>query len=377
MLLSICVVAVLSACSDDEAGTVADPAELAVTYIGSDACAQCHTQPTLDVIKSGHPYKLNKVVNGQPPSYPFSTVPDPPAGVSWNDVTYVIGGFGWKARFLGTDGYIITAGGQNQYNLATGGWSDYHKDEVKPYDCGACHTTGYSSAGHQDGLEGIIGTWSEPDIQCEACHGPGSAHAENPTGVPVSVDTRAEQCGSCHNRGGVNNVVIAKGGFIRHHEQYNELQQSTHRNLDCVTCHDPHTGIVYNDLEGAQALNAECDDCHTTALASLQTAPLAAFQKDTLACMDCHMPKAAKSAVSLAPFVGDISSHIFAINSDSLAEQFSTDGSTANPYITTEFACLSCHPNETKGWAAVYADSIHGPNFKLRPLAAPIARGRR
>ena len=88
------------------------------------------------------------------------------------------------------------------------------------------------------------------------------------------------------------------------------------------------------------------------------------------------MAKAVKSAVSLAPWVGDISSHIAAINPDSLAEQFSADGSTANPYLTTEFACLGCHPTETKGWAAIHADSVHGPNFKLQPVIASSARRR-
>ena len=29
-------------------------------------------------MKSGHPYKLNKVIDGQPPEYPFTELPDPP-----------------------------------------------------------------------------------------------------------------------------------------------------------------------------------------------------------------------------------------------------------------------------------------------------------
>ena len=57
-----------------EAGS-AEVAEMPVfgaDYIGSAACGECHEQ-TYDVfMQSGHPYKLNAVVDGQPPTYPFT-----------------------------------------------------------------------------------------------------------------------------------------------------------------------------------------------------------------------------------------------------------------------------------------------------------------
>jgi len=70
-------------------------------------------------VQTGHPYKLNKVENGQPPEYPFSEVPQPPEGYTWDDVAYVIGGYGWKARFIDHDGFIITgdADATTQHNL--------------------------------------------------------------------------------------------------------------------------------------------------------------------------------------------------------------------------------------------------------------------
>ncbi|NIN36717.1 MAG: hypothetical protein GTO60_17125, partial [Gammaproteobacteria bacterium] len=89
------------------------------------------------------------------PDYPFTDVPSPPEGYTWNDVTYVIGGYNWKARFIGKDGYIITGeeGDKEflgQYNFANpivgteAGWVKYHSGEKKAYNCGPCHTTGYS-----------------------------------------------------------------------------------------------------------------------------------------------------------------------------------------------------------------------------------------
>jgi hypothetical protein len=134
-------------------------------------------------MQSGYPGKLNKVENGQPPAYPFTEVPE---GYTWDDITYVIGGYYWKARFISTDGYIITEPEGTdpfgtQYNFANpvvgneAHWVPYHQGEMKAYTCGTCHTTGYSNDPytHQDDLPGLIRTWSEPGVQCEACHGPG------------------------------------------------------------------------------------------------------------------------------------------------------------------------------------------------------------
>ena len=51
---------------------------------------------------------MSKVVDGKAPTYPNSKVPKPPEGFAWEDISYVIGGFGWKALFTDKDGYIIT-----------------------------------------------------------------------------------------------------------------------------------------------------------------------------------------------------------------------------------------------------------------------------
>jgi hypothetical protein len=80
-----------------------------------------------------------------------------------------------------------------------------------------------------------------------------------------------------------------------------------------------------------------------------------------LTCLDCHMPLAAKSAVATGTYEGDIHSHLWRINVDSLAEMFTPDGSFANGYLTLEFTCLKCHSDETKGWASRQAHNAHGP----------------
>jgi len=251
------------------------------------------------------------------------------------------------------EGYIITVTddepGQNQYNMQTGTWSDYHAGEVKKYDCGRCHTTGYSEEGNQDGLEGIVGTWELRGIQCEACHGPGSDHIDGGGKTAlITVDKSSELCGQCHIRGSADEIP-ASGGFVRHHEQYNELVASPKENFTCVSCHDPHRKAEF-------AMKQECGTCHVGEQAGYAETKMA---KVEVSCIDCHMPKAAKSAVKFATYEGDVRSHLFTINLDPEAEMFTVDGKLAQGYLTVEYACLSCHKDMDKEWALEEAKQVH------------------
>ena len=46
-------------------------------------------------------------MDGKAPTYPFTKIEKLPEGYTWNDISYVIGGY-WKARFMDKKGYIIT-----------------------------------------------------------------------------------------------------------------------------------------------------------------------------------------------------------------------------------------------------------------------------
>ena len=64
-------------------------------------------------------------------------------------------------------------------------------------------------------------------------------------------------------------------------------------------------------------------------------------------CVDCHMPQMALSAQGdLDLFRADVHSHLFAINTDPLAMQFSEDGTQVMPYLTLQYACGQCHNDE-------------------------------
>ncbi|MFQ6133539.1 MAG: multiheme c-type cytochrome [Armatimonadota bacterium] len=379
-LLALGLVVVASGCGG-EFGTVSAGAR---SYVGSDACTSCHSEiATRATPTHGHPYKLNPVKNGLPPTYPHSSVPSPPDPYSWNDVTYVIGGYGWKARFIDSLGYIVT-GTHVQWNLATAQWVAYHSGDpagTKPYDCGGCHTTGWVATGsggpHQDDLPGMYGTFEEPGIGCEACHGPGSAHVQSGSSADIEVDTSAEQCGGCHFRDAQHRIEVS-GGFIRHHEQYDEWLASPHNNpLTCVDCHHAHYGTRY-DTTGAGIVQ-ECEDCHLDE---------AAYQKhNSLAdCVDCHMPRAGKSAVKVHDHEGDVRTHIWEIKHDSADKSdmwYSEGGKTySHGFVTLDFACYGCHKDtsnvggpasqQSAAELIAMADEMHGPH--ATSVSSPATR---
>jgi predicted CXXCH cytochrome family protein len=324
------------------------------TFVSSEACQECHAELYASFMQTGHPYKLNKVVDGQAPTYPFSEVKNPPEGYTWDDILYVIGGYGWKARFVDKQGYIITgdADAKTQYNLMNAqlklgnDWVPYHAGEENlPFNCGGCHVTGYIPEGNQDGIPGLIGIWAEDGIGCEACHGPGGSHVNDPYLVNMEVNRDSELCGACHSRGELTNVE-AKGGFIQHHEQYEELFESKKRVMRCVDCHNPHETTKYSKGLG---IKTACQDCHFKQ---------ADYQKITdrkhADCVSCHMPRVTKSAVGDAErFTGDIRTHLMAIN-PLATSQFDKKGEFSAPYLALDFACKGCHNEE--GRAGVLPD---------------------
>jgi len=320
------------------AWSATDPKE----YVGSETCAQCHMEKYNDWKVSGHPYKLRPASVAKYAPLPL------PEGYTWDDISYVIGGASLKARKIKKKGYIITKTGpnkdqpgKNQYNMRTGTWANYHPGEKKGYTCGQCHTTGYSPEGHQDGLEGIKGTWVAPGIQCERCHGPGKAHVEaGGDKTKIDIDKKASLCGECHIRGKVGEVPASKG-FIKHHEQYNELMVSAKSKFKCVTCHDPHKTAKFS-------IRKECSKCHAKQAKAYKVTTMAKVGVD---CKDCHMARASKSAVAMSRNEGDVRTHLFKINLDPAAKQFTEDGKSSNPYIISQYACLNCHKDKDAAWA--------------------------
>jgi len=363
---------VFTGCSDD-CDTALPPTTIPdLAFAGSEKCMSCHQENYDKWIKSGHPYKLTKI-QGESPDLLFpeeSAFPNdpvvPPTGYTWADISYTIGGYGWKMRWIDNDGFIITGIPDNQYNFEDQTWSNYHTDDkptgTMPYDCGKCHTTGWVDSdgigdpNNQDGLAGMTGTFFAGGVHCEQCHGMGSRHVVAPKDFAMIKDTSSAACGSCHTRDPENRIE-GSGLFIKHHEQYDEWLHSPHNSsIGCNTCHDPHSSVKFDDVMPGEGTTKSCTLCHTTyAGANLKHAELGGL----VMCKSCHMPKASKSAIKLTEYVGDIRTHIFSINSDPVGkdEMFYTEGTKSfvkvdqngKAAVTLDFACYGCHKFEDGG----------------------------
>ena len=416
-------------------------------YVGSSVCATCHAQKYADFSTSGHPYKYRHTgglfpVNA-PPAVgqifePLSSIlptpltsaistltrnglivdADPADGMlDWSAINYVVGGFGWKARFGILDptfsgtGYVWT-GPAVQFNMHAADpvldpagkradWSGYNAGTDKKYECAKCHNTNgtvypaaYSGGCGSDdartqpwannpGLDrstlrgGYYSEWTFDGVQCEACHGPGEAHASAPSSANIGKNSSKDQCGQCHTRAADDKECFgtnlegamtggAADGFIKHHEQYNELvgtaaAPGVHNSLDCVMCHDPHKrahtvtdaiastlSIVDNNLSaeerGAIKSTGTCETCHP--------GKTLAYAMGNIKCIDCHMAEATKSAThekGLWGKMGDVKTHIFkidptaAVNTVNDTLKNSKGKTIATNYLTVDYACGKCH----------------------------------
>ncbi|MDZ7766041.1 MAG: hypothetical protein U5K00_16750 [Melioribacteraceae bacterium] len=190
----------------------------------------------------------------------------------------------------------------------------------------------------------------------------------NPTGVapPNTGDMLTiNVCSDCHQRGGVTNAIPASGGYIKHHEQINEMRASKHGDgqggeLTCASCHDAHIALRYPDAagEGLNGISTTCQTCHPNREIQFDDGSV-----KNIDCVTCHMPMASKSAVGMQVgngWRGDVPTHIMAINTDPVTKDamFNSEGNQvvldANGLaaVTMDFACLQCHTNEDVQWAS-------------------------
>lgn len=334
-------------------------------YLGAGGCAPCHREIFEHWSQTGHARVLQR-----PGAVAARDIPLP-AGLTAGEISYIVGGFRWKALFLDRQGFLVTSDGSgpgaNQFNLQGRRWVDFRAGEKVPYDCGPCHTTGYAAEGHQGGLPGIAGTWRLDGVQCESCHGPGARHAASGRRGDIAPGTGS--CPSCHRRESAEGIPLV-GDFLAPYTEANQLEMSGMRGLDCTACHDPH-----RSGEGSQ--RRSCASCHPR-VARIYEGSLMA--KARVRCIDCHMPPAGLLAAARPGSLhGDLRSHLFAIRSHPGVPRRTAGGASHNPgFLTVDYVCMPCHDVfESRQWASAYASVSHRlratTNVRIMRLQSALA----
>jgi len=246
--------------------------------------------------------------------------------------------------------------------------------------CAECHATGYEK-NYSPVTRSYVSTQSEIGVGCEACHGPGSAHADWAGTLATSqaapapanygfsadfADTEAaiQQCATCHSRREAHldgnplpgtpyddsytlallrpGLYHADGQILDEVYVYGSFLQSKMyaQGVGCTDCHNPHS--AQRVAEG----NAVCTQCHSPAgnpdFPTLTPAdydsPAHHFHEpgtDAAQCKNCHMVERV--------YMGNDwrADHSFRIPRPDLAAE------TGAPD-----ACTTCHTDQDAGWAA-------------------------
>ncbi len=168
-------------------------------------------------------------------------------------------------------------------------------------------------------------TFSEIDVSCEACHGPGSVHEQLARSnrlfwdrkrgyglVPLkSTDPEVElqTCAACHSRRAVIATGCTGGSTYHDHFQLETLGAATyfddgqikdevyefgsflqskmyHKQIRCTDCHDPHS------LKLKHPGNETCTSCHQHPAGKYDVPAhhRHAVGSEGAKCVNCHMP---------------------------------------------------------------------------------------
>jgi hypothetical protein len=177
-------------------------------------------------------------------------------------------------------------------------------DPLTAQKCFSCHMTAAFTT-----EKGLLPEDGIPGVTCEACHGPGQAHAvlmqQLPSGTAQDADLKifnprslspvasVDFCGACHRTWSDVYEQEVKGVLNVRFQPY-RLENSKcwgdgDARLACIACHDPHQQLVHE----AEAYDEKCLACHRSGKTKTASAvhrekpcPIAGNT-----CVTCHMPK--------------------------------------------------------------------------------------
>ena len=301
-----------------------------------------------------------------------------------------------QALSLSWDARPEAEGGQRWFHL-------YPREQVRAGDvlhwtgpahnwnaqCAECHSTNLRK-GYVADEDRYETTWSELDVSCEACHGPGAAHvawaragASGPAagsvskGLTFTLDGRStgrwimnpvtgiaerdrrlpsrselETCARCHARRGLltdayvhgrpladthqpsvldEGLYFADGQILDEVYEYGSFLQSRMHmaGVTCSDCHDPH------DLRVGETPDEVCSRCHQTATFRRPAHHRHRAGSPGASCVNCHMPARTYMVVDTRR------DHSFRVPRPDLSAALGTPN-----------ACTACHEDRPPEWAA-------------------------
>lgn len=190
-------------------------------FIGSEKCKTCHSEEYSSWKDTFHakmvrPKKTGFLKDAVDKWKTDGTNPGPTKGnvtgkpFTFDDVQYVVGSK-WKQRYLvKNDETGNLQFMDKQFNRLSGKWENYGQKNDWNTQCATCHTTGYRITAYDSKANKTTGSeFSELNVGCESCHGPGAKHISakkadkkktifNPANVEIAAQSKV--CGYCHSR---------------------------------------------------------------------------------------------------------------------------------------------------------------------------------
>jgi Flp pilus assembly protein TadD len=280
------------------------------------------------------------------------------------------------------------------------------RNQTWNFMCADCHST-HVEKGYTLRTDSYATKWSDLNVACEACHGPGSEHVrwakslkpgaarqpDDRRGLVVSLappegawslrapadltrhwqgqhrtDTELDTCAPCHARRHPitaehqpgqafldaftpalldEGVYFADGQVQEEDYEYGSFVQSKmrHEGVTCSNCHEPH-GLKL----AADAPNAVCGQCHQ--LSAFATPGHHHHKADSAGalCINCHMPPRTYMVVDVRR------DHSFRVPRPDLSVRYGTPN-----------ACTQCHTSSSAGWAAAAVAGWYGPKRRQEP----------
>lgn len=402
------------------------------SFVGSNACVECHRDqanrwrtsmharammtPTAESVAA--PFHGERFTNGGVTSTfsrqngTYGIAPNAPDDVY--PVKYTFGVFPLQQYLIETQrGRLQAFGIAWDSRPAPAGQRWFHlypaavkEDDVQHWTsrsqnwnmmCADCHSTNLRKR-YDEANDAYRTTWTDLNVACEACHGPGSDHLawartrtsngplqpgedarlvrlgardgagwlfDPSTGIahrnsPRSSHLEIETCARCHSRRAQltddarageplanafrpslldEDLFFADGQIKDEVYEYGSfLQSKMYANgVTCSDCHDPHKPEIGSSPDDV------CQRCHLPAIFAKTSHHHHAEGSPGSKCVACHMPTRTYMTVD------DRRDHSFRVPRPDLSAS-----------IGTPNACAACHAKQPSGWAAAQVATWRG-----------------